>query len=97
MIEDARAHILEENARPPWLLYHANRTNIVFAAKSIEEIPRNYFEGYVLHWDEFRGHDWAIFVRNLARVIGLRCVVCSTNANVANCIDKEQSQMSRVH
>ena len=96
LVEDARMNYdtLDVETRPAWMEYHANRTNFNVSAKSLHEIPTNFFEGYSLFLDEFRGHDWAIFIRNLARAVGLRCCVSNTNAKVANLVGKHQSRMS---
>ena len=76
--------------------YYANRsgTNFNAAAKSIGQILANYFDGYTLFLDEFKGHEYAIFIRNLARAVGIRCCVSNTNAKVANLVGKHQSIMS---
>lgn len=44
--------------------------------------------------DEFLFDSWSAFVRNLARAVGLTCVVSNTNTNIANLVVKSSS-MSR--
>ena len=48
---------------------------------------------FCLFLDEFILDPWAIFVRNLARAVGLTCVVSNTNSNIVNVeIDSELSR-----
>lgn len=98
LVEDARTNYdtLDAESRPAWMEYHAHRTNFKFSQKSINEVPVDFFKGYCLFLDEFRGKKWAIYIRNLARIIGLRCCVSNTNAKVANLVGKNHSHMSGV-
>ena len=94
LVEDARLNY--DESRQPWMEYHAHRTSFNVIPKSISELPVNvdFFKDFSLFLDEFRGYDWAIYIRNLARAIGLRCCVSNTNAKVANLVGKHQSIMS---
>ena len=99
LVEDARTNYdtLDAKSRPSWMEYHAHRTNFKFSSKSINEVPVDFFKGYCLFLDEFRGgNKWAIYIRNLARIVGLRCCVSNTNAKVANPVGKNHSHMSGV-
>lgn len=98
LVEHAKKHYdtLSEDSRPPWMEYYAgrNETNFKVTGKSINQIPANFFAGYILFLDEFKAKECAIFVRNLARAIGIRCCVSNTNAKVVNLVGKHQSIMS---
>lgn len=80
-----------------WMEYHANRKNLTVKSTSISELDkdRDFFKGYCLFLDEFTGDVEKVMVRNLARLLGLRCIVANTNAVIANLLDKTQSTMSR--
>ena len=94
LVEHARQNY--DSLNVDWMQYYANRsrTNFNVTAKSIGQILANYFDGYTLFLDEFKGHEYAIFIRNLARAVGIRCCVSNTNAKVANLVGKHQSIMS---
>ena len=81
---------LSVESRPVWMEYHARRTDFIVTPKSISEIPVDFFKGYCIFLDEFKGFDWAIYIRNLARAIDLRCCVCNTDAKVADLVGKHQ-------
>lgn len=96
LVKDAKHNYDTQNIdfRPSWLKYHAERNNFEFKPVAIDDIQKGFFDGYCLFLDEFRGHNWAVYIRNLARAVGLRCVVSNTNAEVANLVGKNQSDMS---
>ena len=98
LVEDARKRYdtVDINSRPHWMKFHAERPELNFKGISIANILKDpdFFHGYCLYLDEYVGHDWAVLIRNLARSIGLKCVVSSTNAKIANLIGKEQSGLS---
>ena len=84
LIEDAnRPQVLQNSS---WMRYHATRQNFSFNSARIHDIQAdaNIFKGFVLFLDEFVAEEWAIYVRNLARVIGLTCLVANTNTRIAN-------------
>lgn len=58
---------------------------------SIEKIKKQpkFFKGFVLFLDEFVSSKWATYIRNLARSIGLTCLVANTNTRVANLVGTE--------
>ena len=81
-----------------WMEYHANRKNLIVRSTSISELKkdRDFFKGYCLFLDEFTGAVEKVMIRNLARLLGLRCIVANTNAIIANCLDKSpRYSMSR--
>ena len=88
LVNDAKNNYdtLNSEDRPSWLEYLANRQDANFLAKSLDEIPPDFFKGYCLFLDEYRGRLWEIYVRNLAQVVGLRCVICNINNQIANFI-----------
>ena len=97
LVKDAKMNYdtLNADSRKPWMQYYANQTNFAFPVKSISEISPNFFKGYTLFLDEFSGHDWAIYIRNLARAAGIRCCcVSSANKKVANLAENHQLRMS---
>ena len=102
LIEDANENYLKkpEETRGPWMKYHAERKgkNFSFEAKTISAFKKNFkrFKGFCLFLDEFIGEPWAIFIRNLARVIGLRCIVANTNGKIANLTGKSSVNFSGV-
>lgn len=98
LVEDARNNYdrLDATTRPSWLEYHSNRSDFEVVQKSISEIPYKYFDGYCLFLDEFKGTDWAVYIRNLARCLGIRCAVANTNASIANLVGKNGSHMSGI-
>ena len=72
-------------------IYAAERT-LTFKPASIGQV-RNLanLNEFFIFLDEFIADDWAVFVRNLSRAIGLLCVVANTNTKVANVIGKDTS------
>ena len=53
---------------------------------------------FVLFLDEFPDNDnfsYVLFLRNLARVIGIPCVLAATNSNVANLVGISENFASR--
>lgn len=95
LVRDARANF--EASRLPWMKYHAQRQNFEFHALSFEDLKAsmsNYwkqFSGFCLFLDEFFDSEWSVFVRNLARSIGLRCVVANTNSRIGNLVGRLRS------
>ncbi len=49
---------------------------------------------FCLFLDEFLSEPWSVYVRNLARAVGLHCIVSNTNSNIANLVSKG-SEFSR--
>lgn len=77
-----------------WMLYHATRSDFLITRARISDIPVGFFNGYCLFLDEFVGKDWAVYVRNLARAVGLRCVVANTNTRITNLTGKTKASGS---
>lgn len=94
---------IAERARPRrlnWMEFYARRReNTFISAISMNEIERKYgasfFRKYCLFLDEFVGDDWAVYIRNLSRTIGLISIVSNTNTEIANITGKLQSSISR--
>ena len=86
LVNDAKSYydIIDASSRPSWLEYHANRKTFKFFTKSIDEIPPDFFKGYCLFLDEYEGMDYQVFLRNLAQVVGLRCVISNTNDQISS-------------
>jgi len=86
----------------PWMQYLSQLAQFDFPAYSYSEFvtfqqAQNFnFSGFCLFLDEFVGADWAVYVRNLARLIGLRCVVSNTNARIGNLVGKSSSSGATV-
>jgi hypothetical protein len=90
LIDDAQSNEIQVDSS--WMRYHATRPDFSFRRLSINDIecrPSNLFKGFVLFLDEFVTSNWAIYVRNLARAVGLSCLVANTNSKVANLVGSE--------
>ena len=103
LVEDAKKDFLtiDEKDRKPWMQYHAERMgkDLSFEAKSIVEFRakyRHYFDGFCLFLDEFISEPWSVFIRNLARAVGLSCIVANTNGKIANLTGKSNVNFSGV-
>lgn len=79
LVEDGR-NISEDY----WMRYHAERPDFEFKARSIRSIEDGFFNGFFLFLDEFRGNEAGLFIRNLARVSNLTCMVANTNSRISN-------------
>ena len=94
LLEDAKTNYLTKSSeeRGSWMKYHAERNGkkLRFEARSIADVmsKRDYFKGFCLFLDEFVPDAWAVLVRNIARSIGLRCIVANTNGKIANLTGK---------
>ena len=89
---------LPESDRCEWMEYHANRKNLLIQSTSIAELEedRAFFKGYDLFLDELSGDIEKVFICNIARTIGLRCIIVNTNAAItANFTGKVQADFSR--
>lgn len=95
LIDDAQSKEIQGDSS--WMRYHATRPDFSFHRLSIDDIkcrPSNPFKGFVLFLDEFVTSNWAIYVRNFARAVGLSCLVANTNSKVANLVGSENSSGS---
>jgi hypothetical protein len=68
----------------PWMKYHAQRKGFRFKAISVSDISSGFFDGYCLFLDEFFGSRETVYLRNLARTVGLRTIVSNTNSSIVN-------------
>ena len=84
--------LVEETKNMPqdanWMRFHATRPDFNFPSAKIGSVPEGYFKDYCLFLDEFIAEDKFIFLRNLARAIGLTCVVSNTNTKIANVVGR---------
>lgn len=80
-----------------WMTYYSNIANFDFEPASIDSIPSDYFSQFCLFLDEFSAHTWAIFVRNLSRAVGMKCVCSNTNTRVANLVGTGSSSGAGEH
>ena len=78
-----------------WMDFYAKRANFEFSQCSIADLPTGYFNGFCLFLDEFSSDPWAVYIRNLARLIGLRCVCSNTNTRVANLVGKNTASANQ--
>ena len=90
LVEDGRENYdaLDEK-RPPWMKYHSERQNFYFRMSTIEDLsnrPSDFFKGYCLFLDEFdtSKDDNLLYILNLSRVIGLKCIVSNSEAEKSN-------------
>jgi hypothetical protein len=91
LIEDASTVNIGEMS---WMRYHSSRPDFDFVAKSVADIPAHFFDGFCLFLDEFVGEPWCVFLRDLARAAGLRCVVANTNSRIGNLVGTGHSSAS---
>ncbi len=84
------AKLVQESRDTPldkeWMRFHSTRPGFRYEAMSIAEGLKFDFKGYVLVLDEFTSMDEFNFIRNLARTVGLVCIVTSTNSKAANIV-----------
>ncbi|NBO24380.1 MAG: hypothetical protein EBU93_03985 [Chlamydiae bacterium] len=80
-------------ATQPWMEFHSRRPGFTFTSKSIAQVG-TIFEGYALMLDEFKAVAPISFIRNLARAVGLACVVANTNTRIANVVGRNSSSGS---
>ncbi len=73
-----------------WMDFHAQRGNFSFKPVPLSKAVGK-FDGYVLVLDEFFACLENTLIRNLARTLGLHCIVMNTNTKVANIVGKETS------
>lgn len=79
--------------RGGWLRKLSTMEGLVYKKETIENF-RDFLQSqsqtlkfkYAVFLDEFVGDIEKVFIRNLARAVGLRCVVANTNTNVANLV-----------
>lgn len=71
-----------------WMDRFAKKESFEFERKKISDVSLGYFAGYCLYLDEFSEEPWSVYIRNLARVIGLRCICSKTNSRIANFVGK---------
>ena len=90
LVNDAK---LNYHGDVPWMQFHAQRKEeeVTFLATRIIDLKLDFFKGYCLFIDEFVAKDWGIYLRNLARAVGLRCVVSNTNTRITNLTGKAHS------
>lgn len=87
LIQDSNLNYSSENS-VPWMKYYSTLPNLNITAISVGEIQPEFFNGYCLFLDEFIETSWAVYIRNLARAVGLRCVLANTNTRIANLTGK---------
>lgn len=82
-----------------WMNFHAKRGTISSSPVSI-----TYFNNtracknskkYCVFLDEFDSSLEVVFVRNLCRILGIKCIVANTNASISNLTGKRHSTYSR--
>ena len=93
--------LVEESANMPsnevWMKFHSTRPGFKFAPAKIANVPSGFFKEYILVLDEFIANDYFVYVRNLARVVGLTCLVSNTNTKVANVVGKSNASGGSGH
>jgi len=89
--------LVEQSSHYPatqsWMEFHSRRPGFTFTSKSLSQVG-NIFEGYTLMLDEFKAEAPMSFLRNLARAVGLTCVVANTNTRIANVVGRTSSSGS---
>lgn len=91
LIDDAEANFNSDSKRA-WMDFYANReeanrpAKILFYEMTIAQFKLKLLKSskYCLFLDEFGKSAWMVLLRNLARSVGLRCIVANTNTNIAN-------------
>ena len=78
-----------------WMENYAQPLSFAFIPASISELnPFLRSRNYCLFLDEFTAKPWAVLIRNLARAVGLRCIIANTNTKIANVIGKDNTSGS---
>lgn len=84
LVEDGKENYdnLDEN-KPPWMKYHSEKKNFYFRKSTIDDLSNrssDFFNGYCLFLDEFNtsDDDTLLYILNLSRVIGLKCIVSNS-------------------
>ena len=96
LLEDSEENF--ESSKKYWPRFHAERKSFTFSGKTIKEFmlySANLENQYCIFLDEFIGNEWAVLIRNLARAVGLPCIVANTNSDIANLTGINQSCASR--
>lgn len=82
-----------------WMRFHSDRNDFKYSGKTPVEFKaflKNKNHKYCFFLDEFVGESYNVLLRNLARGVGLRCIVANTNSDIGNLIGHAQSLKSRV-
>ncbi len=75
-----------------WMKIYTQPHSFTYRPASISELQEFLSSRkYCLFLDEFKTDPWVVLVRNLARAVGLRCVIANTNTNIANVIGKDNT------
>lgn len=72
-----------------WMEHLANIERFIFSKKAISDIQLGTFSNSCIFLDEYMNEIWAVFVRNLARAVGIKCLCANTNTKIANIIGKD--------
>lgn len=81
-----RAQEFEANDTKTWMEHLAKLNGIKYSKKSFSRIPKDKFAKLCIFLDEYAAETWTVFVRDLARIIGLKCLCANTNSKKANVI-----------
>jgi hypothetical protein len=79
----------ENSENPSWMRHHAKRPSFTFEKLSVSEFKAKIrederFKNYFVFLDEFKAHDWSVFIRNIIRAVGMWCTVAATHTTVEN-------------
>ena len=101
IVQDAAATYdsYSESVRPDWMKFYCDRSQMDSLIKpvSLNILKTKYlnlFKNYCVFLDEFSEAFWSVFIRNIVRALGLRCIVANTNTDIANLVGKSHSSMS---
>ena len=92
LLQALQAHFENLLSSPPetWMSFYAAEFSLSFKQVSLRTfIAHPSLKKFCLFLDEFKADNWAVFVRNLSRAAGLRCIVSNTNTRIANVIGRD--------
>ena len=82
----------ESTQLPDWMNFYATKLEPFDCQKmKVDDFilfRQSIGEPFCLFLDEFLSKEWSVYIRNLARAVGLICIVSNTNTNIANLVSK---------
>jgi hypothetical protein len=84
--------VSDSNQLPNWMNFYARELEPFICTRiTINQFlnhMRSFKEPLCLFLDEFLSKEWSVYIRNLARVVGIPCICSNTNTNIANLVSK---------
>ena len=89
IVQDAAATYdsYSESVRPDWMKFYCDRSQMDSLIKpvSLNILKTKYlnlFKNYCVFLDEFSEAFWSVFIRNIVRALGIRCIVANTERSL---------------